>query len=166
MVEVIELEKAADLPAEPGEGQVAYCEEEKSYKIANNGAWVDFSPESSGVSTSLYELNRQIIGQLPPLDEVQIKDRIESLNVWRKADFYMLYGKEISYFTVLKPGTENLDFENFGEAIFNLLTDITEAIYAMDIVDDNTVEIWIHYEGNPTVLYLFNYDGGIVTYGR
>lgn len=166
MVEVIELEKAADLPAEPGEGQVAYCEEEKSYKIANNGAWVDFSPESSGVSTSLYELNRQIIGQLPPLDEVQIKDRIESLNVWRKADFYMLYGKEISYFTVLKPSTENLDFKNFGEAIFNLLTDITEAIYAMDVVDDNTVEIWIHYEGNPTVLYLFNYDGGIVTYGR
>lgn len=166
MVEVIEFEKAADLPAEPGEGQVAYCEEEKSYKIANNGAWVDFSPESSGVSTSLYELNRQIIGQLPPLDEAQINDRIESLNIWRKADFYMLYGKEISYFTVLKPDTENLDFENFGEAIFNLLTDITEAIYAMDIIDDNTVEIWIHYEGNPTVLYLFNYDGGIVTYGR
>ena len=38
--------------------------------------------------------------------------------------------------------------------------------HGMESIDDNTVEIWINYEGNPTVMYLFNYDGGIVTYGR
>ena len=78
----------------------------------------------------------------------------------------MIYGKEISYFTVLKPEDSEADYENFGGAIISLLAGITETIYALDIIDDNTVEIWINYEGNPTVMYLFNYDGGIVTYGR
>lgn len=167
MVEILSVENSASLPAEPENGQIVYCENEKSYKISNNGTWNDFNTEGSGgVSMSLYELNRQVIGQFPPLDDVQLNDRIESLNAWRKANYYMIYGKEISYFTVLKPEDSEADYENFGGAIISLLAGVTETIYALDIIDDNTVEIWINYEGNPTVMYLFNYDGGIVTYGR
>lgn len=167
MVEILSVENSASLPAEPENGQIVYCEDEKIYKIANDGTWNDFNTEGSGgVNMSLYELNRQIIGQLPPLDDIQLNDRIESLNVWRKANYYMIYGKEISYFTVLKPEDSEADYENFGGAIISLLAGVTETIYALDIIDDNTVEIWINYEGNPTVMYLFNYDGGIVTYGR
>ena len=33
MVEILSVENSASLPAEPENGQIVYCENEKSYKI-------------------------------------------------------------------------------------------------------------------------------------
>ena len=49
---------------------------------------------------NIYELNKQIISQLPPLDPVKFNDAVDTINNWGKGYTYMLYGKEISYFTL------------------------------------------------------------------
>ncbi len=150
------------------EGEIAFLTDEKVWMIYSDDKWVKVTPkakDSGDINVSLYDMNKQIIDQLPPLSEQQLIDIVDTLNLWSKANVYMLYGKEISYFTVLMRGNENNDFDNFGEGIISLLGDISDTIYSIDIVDDNAVEIWLKYNDNSTVLYLFNYEGGIVRYG-
>lgn len=153
------------------EGEIAYLTEEKKCMIYSDGEWIAFTPkakEAGDINFNLYDINKQIIDQLPPLTEQQLEDIVGTLNFWGTANVYMLYGKEISYFTVLMLNSDNTDndFNNFGEAIISLLNDISDTIYSIDVVDDNAVEIWLKYQDTSTVLYLFNYEGGIVKYGR
>ena len=54
-------------------------------------------------SVELYELNRSIIDQQGALDEVAIAEKFNLINTFAddtKNNFYMLYGREINYFTV------------------------------------------------------------------
>lgn len=151
------------------EGEIAFLTDEKIWMIYSNGQWVKVTPkakDNGNINVSLYDMNKQIIDQLPPLSEQQLTDIIDTLNLWSKANVYMLYGKEISYFTVLTHSEEDIDFNSFGESIISLLKDISDTIYSIDIIDDDSVEIWLRYKDNSTVLYLFNYEGGMVTYGR
>ena len=116
---------------------------------------------------NLYDLNKQLISQLPPLDEVRIQETIKALNDWRKANLYMLYGKEISYFTLISHDESGkADFDTFGDSVVTVLNEFAESIFAVDILNDSAVEIWVNYNGEPTVLYLFNYEDGMVTYGK
>ena len=57
----------------------------------------------------------------------------------------MLYGKDISYFTVFKKVTANFDYETFFNALKDILINIGD-IYAIDPVQDNSaIEIWTRY---------------------
>lgn len=70
----------------------------------------------------------------------------------------MLYGKEISYFTLFKL----LDSQYFANEVIACLKNIG-AIKAIDLTEANdAVEIWVETENGPTVLYLFPYDNGVV----
>ena len=74
----------------------------------------------------------------------------------------MLYGKEISYFTLFKK--QVLANDDFVLALFKCLGDLGGQVYSFEVVDEDTIEIWIDYEGEPTCMYLFNYDAGVVIY--
>ena len=148
------------------EGEVAYCQDEQQYYIFKDGQWikVEANMTSDGLQLNLYDLNKQIMEQLPDFDEEQIKDFKAALEIWKspKADkYYMLYGKEISDFTLL---VEDIDEDD------NLLSDSVveclesfEAIKEYDMSGD-AVEIWVKTEDGVTVLYLFGYDAGVVAY--
>lgn len=117
---------------------------------------------------NIYELNKQIISQLPPLDPVKFNDAVDTINNWCKGHTYMLYGKEISYFTLFqKEDNKNNEFADLGHAVLTVAQDISKYIYSCDVVDDGSaIEIWIKYDKAPTVLYLFDYENGIVKYGK
>ena len=53
-------------------------------------------------SVSLYELNRQIIKQQGPLEEKDIKSKMDILKTFSHTfeKYSLLYGKEINYFTL------------------------------------------------------------------
>ena len=75
---------------------------------------------------------------------------------WNK--YYMMYGKEISYFTVF----EIIGLNEFGQDIIDCCTNVG-VIKAMDLTESgDAVEIWVETEEGPTCLYLFPYDQGIV----
>jgi hypothetical protein len=74
----------------------------------------------------------------------------------------MLYGKEISYFTLFQK--QMLAADNFTSAVFKCLNNLGNDIRVFEVIDENTLEIWIGYEDDVTCMYLFNYDEGVVIY--
>lgn len=118
----------------------------------------------SGITINLYELNKQIVSQLPPFDMQRIQDAKDTLNNWKKNNTaYLLYGKEIGYFTLFLP-TEDDKEDSFDDVLFECLLAISMDIYSFDVVNEDTIEIWLKYEDTPTAMYLFNYEEGIVKY--
>jgi hypothetical protein len=73
----------------------------------------------------------------------------------------MLYGKEISYFTLFRIS----DSTYFGNEVIDCLNNVGD-IKAIDFTEaQDAIEIWIQDEDGPTCLYLFPYDSGLVQVG-
>ena len=150
------------------EGEVAYAADTDKYYKYEEGEWketeIENPPTREQLNMTLYDMNKQLAKQMPPFDEARIKAMLESLKEWKQDDvnLYMLYGKEISYFTLFQK--QALAKNNFVQAVYACLQDLTDTIYSFEIVDSNSCEIWINYENDATCLYLFNYDAGVVIY--
>ena len=131
--------------------------------IWHDGHWNEFQMENSGIEMDLYDMNKQIIAQLPDLTDW---DRVEQLfndfhTSWNNK-YYMMYGKEISYFTVFKIVEPHL----FGSVVMDCIPNVG-IVKAIDLTETaDAVEIWVMYEDEPTCLYLFPYDMGIVEVGE
>lgn len=149
------------------EGEVAFCEEEQSYMMYTHGEWMPIKATvtDSGLQIDYYTLNKQLISQLPPFDETRINDAKDTIAAWGTESIYMLYGREINYFTLFQK-QEHGYYDSLGNALFDCLSYLTDTIYAFDVTADNNIEIWIQYQDITTVLYLFNYEDGVVTYGE
>lgn len=153
-------------------GEVAFCEDtEKYYIYDENESWkeVNATVNSDGIQLSLYDLNRQIIEQLPAFEDTQWSGAESIFADWDDKDkhnYFMLYGREINYFTVFKKKHKTGDFNSLFEALKECLINIGE-VHSFDIVDDGAaIEIWVKYEDIMTCLYLFNYDTGVVTFNE
>jgi hypothetical protein len=146
----------------PHEGEVIQ-NPQGDYLIWKDNQWMTINMESSGINVGLYDMNKQIIAQLPILTDLEEKDYIIS-NLHAKFNnfYYMLYGKEISYFTLF----EIVDSKYFGNEVIECLKNIG-TIKAIDFTEaQDAIEIWIENENGPTCLYLFPYDNGVVRVGE
>ena len=126
-------------------------------------------------SVSLYELNRQIIKQQGPLEENDIKSKMDMLKEFsNKFEKYsLLYGKEINYFTLFVKD-ENWELESLDLGVIECLYNIG-TIYSIEYTKEkDAIEIWVEVETNTnteenkkliTCMYLFPYDAGIVKVG-
>lgn len=150
------------------EGEVLYVEMlngSKKLAIFRNGTldYIDAKVAGEGLSLNLYDLNKQAMEQFPELTDEQIAAAQETVN-----DFYymtgnkyhMLYGKEISYFTLFCKDDHLADC-TFSEGVFDCISDLG-ALVSVEQVEE-AIEFWIKtYEGETTCLYLFPYDSGVV----
>ena len=150
------------------EGELAYAVDVEKYYVYQNGSWMEIevegAPSKQEMRMTVYDMNKQVIKQLPSFDETRIKDAMETLLAWKKpnVNLYMLYGKEISYFTLF----EIIGYNDFGNDVIDCCTNIGP-IKAMDLTEaGDAIEIWVEIEDGPTCLYLFPYDGGIVRVGE
>lgn len=153
------------------DGELFYVKDEKQGYVWNDAVQdyikVDKNLASNGkLNMNLYEINKSIIGQMEPLDDLtDLKDTINSLLT---GDYYLLYGKEMSYFTLFerKDGQE----DNLGEAVIDCLNAF-EKIYSFEVIKEEdkirSIEIWVHNADTnlASVLYLFDYTDGVVYYG-
>lgn len=112
----------------------------------------------------LYDMNKQIIEQLPTLTDFE--QHIKDINAFVRNNnsiHFLLYGKEISYFTLFQRSA--YETEDFGKAVIECLTNVGE-IKAIDLTENaDAFEIWVIYDSQATCLYLFPYDSGIVKVG-
>lgn len=147
----------------PTEGELIQTPEGK-YMIWHEDGWNEIKMESSGINMGLYDMNKQIISQLHTLNDFTkaIAD-VRNLHEKYLNEYYMMYGKEISYFTLFKVCGMN----EFGQDVIDCCTNIG-AIKAMDLTEaGDAVEIWVQpQDDEPTCLYLFPYDSGIVQVGE
>lgn len=152
------------------EGYTVYIEDEQKDLMLVNGVWEEVPTTADGtghVQMSLYDINRQIIAQLPAFEEIQWEGAKKVLADWRAEidnTYFLLYGKEISYFTLFKKSVLDEDAKD----LFTELKDCLDAIgsvKAFDVVEDKSaIEIWVEYGDTMTCMYLFDYDNGVVRF--
>lgn len=148
----------------PEEGEIIQSSIDKNFYVYKNGNWIKLSMEGSGLSLGLYDLNKSIIEQLPNLkDYTDAYEAIQNLHMSYQNKFYMLYGKEISYFTIFNLSSSNQEL-SFEEGVIDCLKSIG-TIKCIDPTEDKSaIEIWVK-DGETTditCLYLFPYDAGMV----
>lgn len=150
----------------PKDGEISGFRNEEGkidYKIYINNNWQVIDFNETGLKLNLYDLNQQIIPQLPDLSKKQRLEKIQLINTFvkeQKNEFYMLYGKNMSYFTVFK--RDNRGIASLG----------VEALCCLDNLGNiksieqeaGGIEFWIvKKEDNiADCLYLFPYDMGII----
>lgn len=147
----------------PQEGEIVQTEDGKTM-IYQNGEYKELKIEGSNLELGLYDMNKQIISQLPILEDFdKAMYDIWTLYETYHNKYFMLYGKEISYFTVFKI----IDPKCLGEDVLDCCLNVG-LIKAMDLTEaGDAVEIWVQpQDGEPTCLYLFPYDSGIVQVGE
>ena len=146
----------------PKEGEVI-LNPEGEYLIWRDNQWMKINADSSGINVGLYDINKQIISQLPVLSDLEHgKEEIRELHYHWDNTYYMLYGKEISYFTLFFIVEET----SFADEVVACLNNVGN-IKAIDLTEaKDAVEIWIEDEDGPTCLYLFPYDSGLVQVGE
>lgn len=123
------------------------------------------------INMSLYEINKNIIAQLPAYDEPKLKKLQEHINEWKmtyfEQKFYMLLCRDINYYTLFyfDPNKFN-EFKSLGEAVVNVLSESGFTIHEEEV--DNTnghVEIWAKNDTDTYAFMLFAYGEGVVKYG-
>lgn len=147
----------------PQEGEIIQSSIDNKFYIFKGNAWMPISMDGSGVSMGLYDMNKQLISQLPALTDLEDKENvIHKLHIGHGNFYYMLYGKEISYFTLFKV----IEPQYFGSEVIECLKNVG-TIKAIDFTEaQDAIEIWVENEDGPTCLYLFPYDNGVVQVGE
>ena len=165
MRETLNIKKMdlSQLNYKPLDGEIMQNAQDGEFYIWHNDTWNQFKMEKSGLEVGLYDMNKQIIAQMPDLTDW---DRVEKLfnefhDIWNNT-YYMMYGKEISYFTVFKVVESYL----FGSTAMDCIPSIG-TVKAIDLTETkDAVEIWVMQDDEATCLYLFPYDMGLVQVGE
>lgn len=165
-----DMEKNPDIYVE---GTTVYLEDIKEGVRYINGEWVaDETMETKAngdITMSLYEMNRQLINQLPDYNEEAWGGAEEILKEYLEKhsnSYYMMYGRELNYFTVFHK-EDGAEFANLFGAVKACL-DSVGGVRSFDFDGEAAIEIWVKPEVASTVtcLYLFPYDDGVVTFGE
>ena len=131
--------------------------EDKSYKEVDQKMISE-----GGLKMNLYEINKSIISQMDPLDDTKLNDLKEMIDSLYFKEYYLLYGREINYFTLfVKNGYESN--ETIGDVLISCLKSF-DKVYSYEKMKDDTLEIWVNDKDVVTVLYLFDYTSGVVYY--
>lgn len=146
----------------PDEGEIIQTPEDK-FMVWHDDVWQEIKMEGGGINMGLYDMNKQIISQMPYMENFdKAMDDIWTLYETYHNKYFMLYGKEISYFTVFKI----IEPQYLGEDVLDCCLNVGP-VKAMDLTEaGDAVEIWVEVEDGPTCLYLFPYDSGIVQVGE
>ena len=115
---------------------------------------------------TLYELNQQLIANLPIYDEEKWQEAEKILVAWlneHQDDYYMLLCKELSYYTLFDVSREDLEITDFIKELFDILVDLG-TVKDISIDTNDMIAIWLNWHGEeiPRCFYLFPYGAGVV----
>lgn len=150
---------------DPQNDDIAYAVDTSQAYCYKDDHWMNVTQDAEfNVHMSLYDMNKQIVAQLPTLTGKEIMDKLIGVNTLHehfKNNYYMLYGKEISYFTLFKIE----DAHNFPADVLECLDNIGEIKAIDSTAAGDALEIWVLCNDEAVCLYLFPYDAGLVVVG-
>ena len=120
------------------------------------------------MNMSMYDINKQVISQMPCLTIEEFEGKREIFNEYhfsQFANYYMLLCNELRYYTLFhtKMACEGEELDSLSSEIMSCLISFTDDIKSIEITDDKTaIEIWITKDEETYVMYLFNYDLGVI----
>ena len=153
------------------EGETVYCEEEKQCYVWTNGEYQPVESQIDGageIKVNYRDLVISAISAFKPFDDEQIKKYQVLLNAWdeiQAKDFYMLYARELDYFTLFHR-VSNEGNRCIGKEVFECLSDLGSVVYVEDFTEDEyNIIFWVKTsEGKLTEVYLFDYTRGVVPF--
>lgn len=119
------------------------------------------------ITMTAYDMNKQLIHQLPELDGDVIHQKKEMITNFcneTQNSYYMLLCRDTNYYTVI----HRIGADASLDAIADVVIECAEtqgAIKSIEITEDGgAIEIWvdnIYFEDGVYVMYFFPYDGGV-----
>ena len=149
-------------------GEIAYTKKEDKFHIYNGTKWVEYTHPTPSLSMTQYEINKMTIRQLNYLTPEEKSEKYKLINNWQKkieATYYAMIGKENNYYTIFRTGVIH-ELPNLGEGVLQCLQNVGDIYLIEETETGDAIEIWVQYEDEPIVMYLFPYDTGIVTIGE
>lgn len=122
---------------------------------------------NSNLQMNLYDLNKQIINQLADASAEDLESAKQTIADYYnecRGTYYMMLCNELRYYTLfhVTPGPSNA-FEN---EVIECLVEFADSIKTIDKTEDQqAIEIWITKDEETYVMYLFNYDRGVINCG-
>jgi len=150
------------------EGDIAICEDTRKVYQYVNGEWEPMKM-SGGLEMSLYEMNKQIIAQLPPYDDrdlLKLRKRINKFTEKLYNSYYMLLCKDFNYYTIFAHNEADAgEFKTIGHAVVAIIKEMNAQVYSADNMEDR-FEIWLKPEGEEEIydFLFFPYDEGVVEF--
>ena len=146
------------------EGEIAYVvKEDQKYQYSEESGWQVYKAEENILSMKLYDMNKQIIAQMPNMTKEDIISIINEYHAAMKNSFYMLMFKEISYFTMFYVNQVDESYETLAQEVINCGNDWGTIKSAHIVEDGSAIEVWIELPNKEiTVGYFFSYNEGVI----
>lgn len=150
------------------EGDVAICEDTRKVFQFINGEWEPMKL-SGGLEMSLYEMNKQIISQLPPYDDrdlLKLRKRINKFANKTYNNYFMFLCKDFNYYTIFAHSeVDSGEFETVGHALITIIKEMEATVFSADNLE-NRFEIWIRPKGEEELydFLFFPYDEGVIEF--
>ena len=168
---MIESVETLESILEPYAGQTVWCEEDRTvYRWDPVAGWESVPDEdetTSEVAMNMYDINKQIIGQLQILDEETLQEKKNLIRDFcnaTKNEYYMLLCRDINYYTLFR-----LDLKLADETIDDVVIECAQCIgdiKAIDAVEEGAaIEFWMTEGSETYAAYFFPYDEGVVVCG-
>lgn len=130
-------------------------------KMWDGTGWTDIKADTnSTVELTAYDINKQIIGQLPTLNDeemIEKKKMIRDFKVQMNNVYYMLLCRELNYYTIL---VSRATASETMEDVVIECAQVHGEIKAIESVD-GAIEIWVSSPFDTHAMYFFPYDRGV-----
>lgn len=165
-------DKDGNIIVDPKEGDTAMSPETKKLYIYKDGQWEIVKGETN-LGMTMYDINKQIIAQMPALDEVGLAKAFEVLDNFAKSleqNYFMMLCRDINYYTLFKVNREpetTGDLLSFSAEVIDCALDLG-VLKSIELTEDSSaVEMWVEFTkeeepSDPAVIYLFPYDAGVI----
>lgn len=152
----------ADMPVIPG--QIIFIQdEEKIYTYSEDGVLTPMEV-ASNIEMTAYDINKQIMIQLPRLTPEEIEEKKNLFAVYNQneyQEYFMLLCHELRYYTLFRTGCYT-DEKAEDIIVDECLKNLGEIISIEPTENGSAIEIWIAINDEAYVMYYFNYDEGVV----
>lgn len=150
------------------QGEICFVEDEQKYYILTEDGWnvINVEADGDGIHMSLYELNKNIISQLPMITEEGIDTAINLIREYRTTTdnkYYALICREYGYYTMFNTKEVHGELSDLGTGVFECLSNVGEIITVNRDENGLAIEIWVRAKDDVFYFILFGYDQGVVT---
>lgn len=165
--EIWQMAPVDELTAEAEIGSVTTMVNENGEEeiVATTGVLRDAPPEETLAEVSLYELNQQLIAQMPEYDEKKWTNAKLLIADWynkNKDTFYMLLCNERNYYTLFDMTRENAIGADLAYEIQDTVRYIG-TVHDISVDTNGMIAVWVQWnDGGVHCCYLFPYGQGVV----
>ena len=149
------------------EGETVFVKENQETYVFIDGEWQIYCENKDISLGTLYDVNKQIIQQLPPYNRENFADSILLINSYAEKSankYYMLLCNDIKYFTLFVR-EQCMETETIGEAAIDCSQYLGEVKSINYNDNESAIEIWFvsTIDQEAHVAYFFAYDEGVIS---